>query len=139
MEENNKSAEDKINEAEIQEVEMEEKKQEETPKKKRKTDFYIELVLFLILGILIGIAVKTEASKKITIGFDDYKMKIKKQDYNINQLQTDLAKAGTDQENAADEGQNVPGEESEPGTEPGQVDGGNPTPSEVPSDANQGQ
>ena len=59
-------------------------------KKKWISDFYIELALFLILGILVGIAVKTEAMKKITMGFDDYRMKIKNQDYDINKLQADL-------------------------------------------------
>lgn len=57
--------------------------------KNKKTDFYMELALFFILGILIGIALKTEAVKKITIGFDDYKMKIQEQDYDLNKLEKD--------------------------------------------------
>lgn len=57
---------------------------------KRKKDFHIELVLVFILGILIGIAVKSEALKKITIGYDDYKMTISKQDYNIKKFQKDM-------------------------------------------------
>lgn len=78
----------KISDAEI----LEPERVSEAPKKNRKKryDFYIELILFLILGVLLGIAVKTEAVKKITIGFDDYKMNIKKQDYDINQLQNNL-------------------------------------------------
>lgn len=70
-----------------------------------KMDFYIELALFLVLGILVGISAKTEAKKYITVGFDDYKMKIERQDYNINQLQTTLdaqqAAAQAAQQNAA--------------------------------------
>lgn len=58
--------------------------------KKRKRDFFVELILFFILGILIGIAVKTEAIKNITMGFDDYKMKIGRQDYDINKIQQEL-------------------------------------------------
>ena len=54
---------------------------------KKKTDFYIELALFLVLGILIGIALKTEAVKRITIGFDDYRMKFYAQNYNLNKIQ----------------------------------------------------
>ena len=75
--------EEKINEAEVSPV-------AETAlprKRKRKTDFYIELSLFLVLGILMGIAIKTEASKRITIGFDDYKMNILPKGYDINELQ----------------------------------------------------
>ena len=65
---------------------------EEVPKKRRyRFDFYIELALFLILGILVGISIKTEARKRITIGFDDYKMKTERQDYDVNQLQANLA------------------------------------------------
>jgi len=93
MEDEIKNPEDSVNEAQTSEV-REENLENEEPKKtrNRKTDFYIELALFLILGILIGIAVKTEAVKKITIGFDDYKMKIASQDYDINTIQQNLAK-----------------------------------------------
>ena len=63
-------------------------KSESIEKNKAKRDYYIELALFLILGILIGIAVKTEASRRITIGYNDYKMKIGANQYNINQLQS---------------------------------------------------
>lgn len=66
-------------------------------KKNKKMDFYIELALLFILGVLIGIAVKTEASKKVTIGFDDYQMKLSKQDFNINQLQFDLIKKAAEE------------------------------------------
>jgi hypothetical protein len=63
-------------------------KSESLEKNKIKRDYYIELVLFLILGILIGVAVKTEASRRITIGYNDYRMKIGANQYNINQLQS---------------------------------------------------
>jgi hypothetical protein len=55
-----------------------------------KLDKYIEMVLFLILGVLIGIALKTEANKRITIGYDDYRIPISKQSFSINKLQTEL-------------------------------------------------
>jgi hypothetical protein len=61
---------------------------ESIEKNKIKRDYYIELVLFLVLGILIGVAVKTEASRRITIGYNDYRMKIGASQYNINQLQS---------------------------------------------------
>ncbi len=69
----------------------EEKAEEVVPEEKvyrnKKADFYIELGLILILGILIGIAVKTEAKKKITIGFSDYLIKQVPNSYNINQME----------------------------------------------------
>lgn len=78
---------------EIKDAEVEEIKKEETPmekEKRAKRDFYVELVLFLILGVLIGIVVKTEANKRVTIGFNDYKMKIGAAQYSINKLQADF-------------------------------------------------
>jgi hypothetical protein len=49
-------------------------------------------VLIFILGILIGIAVKTEAIKKITMGYNDYKIKVETNHYSINQLEKNLIK-----------------------------------------------
>ncbi|MDP1833680.1 MAG: hypothetical protein U0944_02980 [Candidatus Moranbacteria bacterium] len=69
----------------------------------KKMDAYIEFGLILILGILIGIAVKTEANKRLVIGFDDYRMKLAKQDFNINKLQFEMAKKNAE-EPAADQG-----------------------------------
>jgi hypothetical protein len=67
---------------------------EETPEEpssgKRKVDFYVEMALFLVLGMLIGIAIKTEAAKRVTIGFDDYRMKIRPQQYDMNKLQAQI-------------------------------------------------
>jgi hypothetical protein len=66
-------------------------------KKKKRKDLYVELVLFFILGVLIGITLKTEAVKRITIGYNDYQMDIKKQDYNINDIQTGLIKKSAEE------------------------------------------
>jgi hypothetical protein len=58
--------------------------------KKRKREVIFELALFLVLGILIGITVKTEAVKRITIGFSDYKIVNGKNAYNIEDIQKNL-------------------------------------------------
>lgn len=76
-----------------------EESKDEKPAKKGRVDFYVELVLFLVLGILMGVSLKTEATKKMTVGYNDYKMKIMKQDYNINQLQKDLLKKSQEEAN----------------------------------------
>lgn len=91
---------------------------EENERRSRR-DYYIELALFLILGILLGVALKTEAAKRITMGYNDYKMKIMSQDYNIEKIQKDvLAKQiedakkegasqdNPDQQNSVDQNQN---------------------------------
>ena len=69
---------------------------ENNSEKNQKKDFYIEVLLMLILGILIGVAVKTEAVKRITIGSDDYKMKFFASSYNLNDLEKELAKRQTE-------------------------------------------
>lgn len=90
-----------IREAEIL---AEEKPSEPTVVKmrKRRNDFYIELSLFLILGILIGIALKNEAVKKVTMGFDDYKMRTFSKDYDLNVLQKTVMQKAEDAKAAAE-------------------------------------
>ena len=88
---------EKINDAEVEAVK--EESYDEIPKAQKKNsrrDFYVELALFLILGILIGVAVKTEASKRITMGFNDYKINAAGEYYSINKLQADLIKKKTE-------------------------------------------
>ena len=64
----------------------------------QKKNDYLEFALFLILGFLLGIVVKTEASKRITIGHDDYRVSASQQFYNINQLQTKLREENAKQD-----------------------------------------
>lgn len=59
-------------------------------KPSRFKNINVELVFFLILGFLLGIVIKTEAVKRVTVGFDDYKISSLKQGYDFNQLQQNL-------------------------------------------------
>lgn len=70
--------------------------------KKKKKDLVFELSLFFILGILIGITVKTEAVKKITIGFNDYQIPAKVQRYNIAELKSNLLRQAAQQKTTQD-------------------------------------
>ena len=85
------------NDTEMESQNYTEIEQNDTERPKKKYDFYVELVLFLILGILIGIALKTEAVKRITIGYDDYKMKIMKSDFDINKIEKDILQKQKDE------------------------------------------
>jgi hypothetical protein len=102
----------KEQEAQTEEINFEEDDAENAEFKKakkarrKKWDFCFELVLFFVLGILIGIAAKNEAAKKITIGFDDYKMKTIREDYDISQLQAGLMKKQEAAQAAAQAAQN---------------------------------
>lgn len=60
--------------------------------KKKKYNLSIEPVLILILGILMGVVVKTEALKRITIGFNDYRIPYLKQSYDMDKIYKDLIK-----------------------------------------------
>ncbi len=73
---------------------------EESPEdieKKKKREVVFELALFLILGILLGITIKTEAVKRITIGFNDYKIVDGKQGYNFQEMENKLERAANSQ------------------------------------------
>ena len=74
---------------------------------KEKRDFKIELALIFILGVLLGITAKTEAVKRITIGFNDYKINAAPDAYNVSEIKKELAKKSADdvadeQESATD-------------------------------------
>ena len=54
-----------------------------------------EMVLLLVLGILVGFSVKTEAAKRITMGANDYMVSQKDMTaYDINLIQKDLLAKG---------------------------------------------
>lgn len=75
--------------AEIIEDEKEGSKDEEQ-NSKRKIDFRFELALFLILGFLLGVVIKTEAVKRITIGFNDSAIPSLKQSYDFEKIKEEL-------------------------------------------------
>lgn len=87
-EEKEKSKEAKHNQAPLEFPESEESEEDLAKKKKREVIF--EMALFLILGILLGITIKTEAVKRITIGFNDYKVVNGKNAYNISDMKNRL-------------------------------------------------
>ena len=97
------------NDTEMESQNYTEIEQNDTERPKKKYDFYVELVLFLILGILIGIALKTEAVKRITIGYDDYKMKIMKSDFDINKIEKDILQKQKDEAQKQDVQEQVGG------------------------------
>lgn len=91
----------------------------EKQESEKKSKFRNKLILIFVLGFLLGIVFKMEALRKITIGYNDYLMKIKTQDYNINQMQEDLSKRISSSEEAtADEA-----EEMQAQDEAGNADG----------------
>jgi hypothetical protein len=54
-----------------------------------------EIALLLVLGMLVGFSVKTEASKKITMGSGDYLLSQKDaSSYDLNAIQKDLTARG---------------------------------------------
>lgn len=75
----------------------------ESPQVSKKKKVNVELILFLILGFLLGVVVKTEAGKRITVGFEDYKIAALQRGYDLNQVQKNVAeKAKAEQEKNGD-------------------------------------
>ena len=73
--------------------------------KKKKKDLIFELALFFVLGILVGITIKTEAVKKITIGFNDYQIPPKVERYDVAKLKDDLIREAAKQKALEDSAQ----------------------------------
>lgn len=76
-------------EKEFESIEMEIESSEVLEKKKRR-EIIFEMALFLVLGILIGVTLKTEAVKKITIGFNDYQINKKVERYDVAALKKNI-------------------------------------------------
>ncbi|MFA5777283.1 MAG: hypothetical protein WC906_02500 [Parcubacteria group bacterium] len=58
---------------------------------KKGIDFRLELALFLILGFLLGVVIKTEAVKRITIGFNDGSIPSQRQAYDFEKIKKEIA------------------------------------------------
>ena len=66
--------------------------------KRKRREIIFEFSLFFVLGVLLGVTVKTEAVKKITIGFNDYQIESNKTRYDIASIRNDLEKAAIEQQ-----------------------------------------
>ena len=71
----------------------------------KKIDFRFELALFLILGFLLGVVIKTEAVKRITIGFNDSLIPSAKQSYDFGKIEEQIAKESEAAQQAAQDTQ----------------------------------
>lgn len=56
----------------------------------KKMSFKSKMVWLALFGVLLGFVIKTEAAKRVTIGFEDYKIADIEKTYDINQLEKDL-------------------------------------------------
>ena len=82
------------------------------------TEKTVNFLLIFILGFLVGVALKSEAQKRITIGFNDYLVPKYKQDINL------MAPAAPTPAQPQDQNQNP-----DAGSNP---DAGQPTPQPAP-------
>lgn len=57
---------------------------------KLKDDFRVRLVLLFVLGILLGFVFKSEATEKLVIGYDDYRVKAYSQGYDFSEIEDKL-------------------------------------------------
>lgn len=62
----------------------------EVLEKKKRREVVFEMALFLVLGILLGVTMKTEAVKRITIGFNDYQINKQVERYDVAALKKNL-------------------------------------------------
>jgi hypothetical protein len=72
------------------------------------TERTVNFLLIFILGFLVGVALKSEAQKRVTIGFNDYLVPKYKQDINLMApALTPVAPQGQEQVPGPADGQNV--------------------------------
>ncbi len=79
-------------------------------KKMKINEKTINYLLIFILGFLVGVAVKTEARKRITIGYDDYLVSQMKQDFDL--MKSQVSRASSDKSSANEESNESQGESS---------------------------
>ena len=73
----------------------EEKVQSDVARTEKRSSRTVEMALLLVLGVLAGFSLKTEAAKRVTIGSDDYL--VSQRDFNaydLNALQKELIAKG---------------------------------------------
>ncbi len=81
-------------------------------KKIRVSEGTINFLLIFILGFLVGIAIKTEARGRITIGYDDYLARQMRQDF-------DLMKKDNPEQSGANQNTETPAPAGEQGAPAG--------------------
>jgi hypothetical protein len=57
----------------------------------------VNYLLILILGFLVGVAAKTEAKKRVTIGYNDYKAAELRQDFDLLKKEAPLPETAPEQ------------------------------------------
>lgn len=80
---------------------------------RKKKDFKIEMALFFILGFLLGVTFKTEAVKRVTIGFEDYKITAAKDAYSASEIKKKLLEEAEQASKAAEESATIEEGENE--------------------------
>ena len=76
------------------------------------TEKGVNFLLIFILGFLVGVALKSEAQKRITIGFNDYLVPKYKQDVDL------MAPAPVQNQNSATPGDQNPDQQSPENAQP---------------------
>jgi hypothetical protein len=82
-----------IQDAEVDEVNI--------SKKKKNKNYNAEIILILIIGLLLGVMLKAEALKNISVGFSDYKIKGGQQGYDLDAIEDKLIEEGKKQQEEA--------------------------------------
>ena len=74
----------------MEETEKKEIKDAEIDQEDAKKNYRTEIILIFIIGLLVGVMVKAEAVKRVSIGFNDYKTVTRTQDYDIEAIEKAL-------------------------------------------------
>lgn len=87
-------------------------------KKENKKNYRTEIVLIFIIGLLLGIMIKAESLKKVSIGFSDYKVTGGAQGYDLDGIEERMLEESKAQQEEAANGaanQEAPAQEGASG------------------------
>ncbi len=93
-----------------------EEKKASKKNKFRISEGLVNALLIFILGVLVGISVKTEAKKVVTIGYEDYKISGLASDFDLmseEEIEETQNGSQTDQSQSAEEPENIQAEETD--------------------------
>lgn len=69
-------------------------------KVKEGKNYHTEIILIFIIGLLLGIMIKAESLKRVSIGFSDYRVTGGSQGYNLDEIEKKMIEESKQQQEA---------------------------------------
>ncbi|HBI17416.1 MAG: hypothetical protein UR60_C0016G0018 [Candidatus Moranbacteria bacterium GW2011_GWF2_34_56] len=70
---------------------------------KKGKKYHTEIILIFIIGLLLGIMIKAESLKKVSIGFSDYRVTGGSQGYDLNEIEKKMIEESKKQQESQED------------------------------------